>query len=402
MSRILILNSWYYPNLKGGAEHSVKLLAENLSKHGFDVMVFTIDSDTRTPVIEELNGVKVFRGTGGNYNIRKAYRAKKSIWESIRNKYLEIHNCSILPELENVYKDFKPDLVHANCLAGISMSAIAFFKEKNIPIVYTLRDYYLDSPTNRTEVSSWKNPLKKIILDLYRNYTRRSSLSVAAVTAPSEFTLNYYLNNGYFKDATLKKCVVNSVDVNTEEVQKCIQEKHFHKERNYMYAGSLIEAKGIKPMLEAFMKTKLNANLFICGEGNLSEYIKGCALLDSRIKVMGKLSPKELSDVYKKSDVMLVPSLWAEPFGRVVIEAAKYGLYVIGSNNGGIPEIIKCLGCGQICNVEDEDVFAKAIESAYTKSFEQTYKNILDKISIYSIDNQINNFKNIYSEILSK
>ena len=43
---------------------------------------------------------------------------------------------------------------------------------------------------------------------------------------------------------------------------------------------------------------------------------------------------------YIKADVLVVPSIWDEPFGRVVIEGNSYGLPVICSNKGGIPEII--------------------------------------------------------------
>ena len=38
---------------------------------------------------------------------------------------------------------------------------------------------------------------------------------------------------------------------------------------------------------------------------------------------------------------MIIPSLWNEPFGRVVIEAYSHNKPVIGANRGGIPEIIK-------------------------------------------------------------
>ena len=149
--KILLLNSWYYPNLRGGAEHSVKLLAENLAKRGHEVAVFTIDSEKRKMVEEHINGVTIYRGTGGAYDIRKAYRSNKPLMESIKNKYLEIRNYSIIKELSRVNVMFAPDVVHINCIAGMSMSAVLYFRLKRVPIVYTLRDYFLDSPRNIIE-----------------------------------------------------------------------------------------------------------------------------------------------------------------------------------------------------------------------------------------------------------
>lgn len=398
--RILILNSWYYPNLMGGAEHSVLLLAENLTKRGYDVGVFTIDSARRELVIETIKGVKVFRGSGGDYDIRKAYRSNKPFLESIRNKWLEIRNYSVIAELSEVYCCFRPDIVHVNCIAGMSMSAIKYFQLKKIPIVYTLRDYFIDSPKNIIENPKWNHLLKKILLSCYRWYTRRMSANVDACTAPSTFTLNYFLGHRYFKNSRIKECVFNSVPICIQETKQFIEEKRKHTKRNYMYAGSVTETKGIIPMLESFMQTDMDCNLFVCGTGNLLDYVKDCANKDYRIKVMGKLNPADLEKVYRISDIMLVPSLWAEPFGRVVIEAAKYGLYIIGSNNGGIPEIIKTLKCGEICNPNNIDELAIILRKTYGQDFSDTYSNIVQNIAVYSIEKQIDAFVSIYERLM--
>lgn len=67
--------------------------------------------------------------------------------------------------------------------------------------------------------------------------------------------------------------------------------------------------------------------------------------------IFGKPLSCELSNVisfgyvmqdvmYSKIDLLLVPSLWEEPFGRVVVEAASKGVLVLGSTRGGIKELI--------------------------------------------------------------
>ena len=57
MNKILIINSLYHPNDVGGAERSVRLLAEGLKKNGFrPVIVSTAETDS----IDHVNGIKVY------------------------------------------------------------------------------------------------------------------------------------------------------------------------------------------------------------------------------------------------------------------------------------------------------------------------------------------------------
>ena len=46
----------------------------------------------------------------------------------------------------------------------------------------------------------------------------------------------------------------------------------------------------------------------------------------------------------KNASIIVIPSLWQEPFGLVVAEAMSNGMAVIASKVGGIPEIVKDKG----------------------------------------------------------
>jgi len=82
------------------------------------------------------------------------------------------------------------------------------------------------------------------------------------------------------------------------------------------------------------------------------------AMPDERFLVAGKLSTRsqrgfagqsnvecmgwvdDMREAYRRSRVLVVPSLWPEPFGRVCVEAAASGIPSIASNAGGIPEAV--------------------------------------------------------------
>ncbi|HEY9297546.1 MAG TPA: glycosyltransferase family 4 protein, partial [Phormidium sp.] len=126
------------------------------------------------------------------------------------------------------------------------------------------------------------------------------------------------------------------------------------------YVGRLDKDKGLELLIEAFalfLKTGKKAKLFIVGKPLLhfsadgkecplagEEYkqsLKQIAIdlgVENHVEFLGHLSNP--TSVYQVSDLTVVPSLWSEPFGRVVIESMACGTPVVGSRIGGIPEIL--------------------------------------------------------------
>jgi glycosyltransferase involved in cell wall biosynthesis len=66
-------------------------------------------------------------------------------------------------------------------------------------------------------------------------------------------------------------------------------------------------------------------------------------------------------DFFSQIDVLVVPSLFREPFGRVVIEAFSQGVPVIGARSGGIPESIDPGVDGFLFDAGDEVALARQI-----------------------------------------
>jgi glycosyltransferase involved in cell wall biosynthesis len=56
---------------------------------------------------------------------------------------------------------------------------------------------------------------------------------------------------------------------------------------------------------------------------------------------MGALSREALPDFYRRARFLVVPSVWFEVFGLVVVEAMFQGIPVIASNIGGLPELVE-------------------------------------------------------------
>jgi glycosyltransferase involved in cell wall biosynthesis len=76
----------------------------------------------------------------------------------------------------------------------------------------------------------------------------------------------------------------------------------------------------------------------------------------------GKVPQDTLIEYYDRSDIMLVPSLWAEPFGLVVAEAMARELPVIGSKVGGPAEILTHDTDGLLTEPGDERALAAVLK----------------------------------------
>lgn len=61
----------------------------------------------------------------------------------------------------------------------------------------------------------------------------------------------------------------------------------------------------------------------------------------SRVRFLGNLPRDALMEVYHRAEVLVIPSVCEEPFGLPLAEAMACGLPCIGSNAGGIPELIE-------------------------------------------------------------
>ena len=397
--RVLFTNTFYYPNMMGGAEQRVKLLAEGLVKCGHDVAVYAGDAENDACSVETYNGVTVYRYNTGKFNLyRYSYQKEKvGKFEKITQKLLTYYNYISLKNFQEVCKEFKPDVIHSNTLYGIPCTIWKEAQNQGIPVLHTVRDTAIESPVQ------YGHPVNVIIKLLHKIYMRYYSSFANAVIAPSEYTLTNTLHIGAFKHAVVKRCIYNCVDIDILKIVSNIEERKHRtdSEIKFMYAGRLIELKGIRTMISAFNALADERTLlYICGAGEMEDYVKESGQKNSRIIYCGKLRNDELEEKYKECDVLIVPSEWPEPFGRVVIEGNKYGMPVICTNCGGIPEIINEMHGGEMYDAKDSKSLVKWMKFfSNRRVYRKYWENIINGIEIFDVRRQIEKYMNAYLTI---
>jgi len=130
-------------------------------------------------------------------------------------------------------------------------------------------------------------------------------------------------------------------------------------ERDYfLYVGRIIEPKGVHLAVAAAkragVKLKLVGKRY--GDDYFEREIK--PHLGEQIEYVGFKRGDELQKLMAEARGLVMPSLFAEPFGMTAIEAMAVGTPVIASRNGALPEIVEEGVSGWFADTVDELVVA--------------------------------------------
>ena len=132
----------------------------------------------------------------------------------------------------------------------------------------------------------------------------------------------------------------------------------------YLYFGRLTPEKGIRTVINAF-KQRRDIRLVILGSGELEEEIHRIIISGqlTNIKFSGSKEGAELQSYIRNAKAAVISSEWDEPLPRTILEAYLEGTPVIGTDRGGIPEMIEEGKTGYIYkNGEADDLLAKIDE----------------------------------------
>ncbi len=110
------------------------------------------------------------------------------------------------------------------------------------------------------------------------------------------------------------------------------------------FFGRIIREKGVFTLFEAaerFLDAAPEARMLWVGDGEelgaLRDRIQGSAL---RARHILRGWEPDLAPLYPALDLLVVPSLYPEPFGRVSVEAQAAGVPVVCTSVGGLPETL--------------------------------------------------------------
>ena len=359
------------------------------------------------------------------------YAPDFSIRKQIENKYLTIYLVNNpngkdgyrLKKMDDAFagllEELKPDIAHVGHLNHLSTGLIDELNRKQIPIVFTLHDFWLMCPrgqfltrsigkVNNNEVCTGQND-HKCACDCYEVYfsgrerkvesieqflydeflaengelnceediiawtnwvsrrmieTKSIIDKVAVFLAPSK-----YLMNRFIQEFGVPEHKIQYLDYGfpTHYLTSTIQQTK-REVFTFGYIGTHIPSKGINLLIEAFNKMYLPSKLLIFGRENGQSTAALKVMAQQRaedIHFAGEYINQNLAnEVFSKVDCIVVPSIWAENSPLVIHEAQACMIPVITADFGGMKEYVSHLENGLLFKHRDIDSLAEQMKYA--------------------------------------
>ena len=339
--RVLLVNKFHY--LKGGSEKYYFDLAKLLKEYGHEVAFFSMYDEKNIKT-----DCKEYFVENSDMNSKNVFKALAVIYSKKNKK-----------AMEKALDDFKPDIVHLNNFQRqLSASIIKPIKKRNIPIVFTAHDLQAICPAI-VMLDNEKNICDKCIKGKYINCIKGKCVKNSSLKS-----LLGAIEGKYYRDNKIYTKQINKIITPSEFYKEKLEEDGIKSEKiealhNFidvddynvkiedegyaLYYGRIIKEKGVLNLIKAFKNIK-NYQLYIAGNGpdieKVKKYIKDNKLED-KIKLLGFLNSDEVKEYVRKARFVVVSSVWYENCPYSVLETLAMGKPIIGSNLGGIPELVK-------------------------------------------------------------
>lgn len=318
-----------FPPHVGGVGVHIHTLSKELVKQGHEVYVITYPHKN----IEDIDGIHVIGTKGLNIPGVRGLMFKKNAKKA----------------LENLLEKVDIDIIHGHYLFPAGAAAVEVGNEHGIKTYVTAHgsemfEVYKKQPLMRSTI---KNVLKKADRVFAVSNALKHEIIATGVTGISDKTSICW----------------NSVDIDKfslKENDSFKQENKLVDKPIVLFVGNLIRRKNVESLIEAKKIANSDYYLVIVGDGPLYKKLNKKVEDENVRDVIFTGSRNDVENIIPSCDVLVLPS-FSESFGIVLIEALACGKPVIGSDVGGITEIIN-EDVGLLINPNKVSSIASAID----------------------------------------
>ena len=383
MKKIKILYI-HHSNALAGAPRSLAFLINNLDKDKYEPYVLVGQDPERCNKLFGDAGAKVIylKGLGAWHGSTVSGISIKKI---IRNL---IYRFSTYFITKKIYNKIKPDIVHLNSTCLFMCAKAIRRYDKNIPIICHVREPLLDG--------FWGNILRKNNNKYVSRYIAIDSYDARTIDTKKKMDIIYNFVDLKKYNSKIKSQVLRTeLNINKNDTI-CLYLARVSKEN-----GTLELINVAKKILEK----RCDIHFCIIGLKNRkNKYEKKVVQLSKKYRNIHVLSFRsDVAEVISSADINIVPFI--EPhFARSIIETSAMRKVSIGSNVGGVNELIKENVTGYLFNKDFSDFESKLLKLIDDKDKRQQMAINAEKYALENFDSVKNSSRvvSIYEEVLKK
>ncbi|MFH0951005.1 MAG: glycosyltransferase [bacterium] len=329
--KICLLNNIYPPFDRGGGSEQVTAnLAQGLQQAGHEIVIIS----TR-PVNQPDPQI------ANHYYLASYFPLLHTLPKSLRLLWhLRDMFCIIkLLRVRKILLKEKCDLIISNNLMGLG-HLVPRLATANQPWVHILHDAQLLHPSGLLYWGQEKI-IDSLLAKLYQVWNSWCFKKVSLIISPSHWLLQLHQSKKLFGSAKQIQ-LFNPINL-TEKSESRQPSATF----NFLSVGQIVQHKGIAVLLRAWSELnqrlgdkQSRVKLIMIGTGPWLTSAQSLAKDQTNLEWLGKLPNAEVHNIMRQSHCLIVPSLTYENSPTVVFEAYNNNLPVIGSNLGGLQELL--------------------------------------------------------------
>lgn len=235
----------------------------------------------------------------------------------------------------------RPDILHAHAMFFCGLPALFLSRKFKIPVVYEFRSLWMIKK-ERVNETIFTRLIENILIKLEVFVMKRVSSLVVINEGLKEFAIK----EGVKEDNIVT--IKNAVNTTLISQLKAKLESEVSNKIRFGYIGTLTPHEGLDLLIVSFNnfnKKYPDTELVIYGGGIEEEKIRELTKINKNISYLGSINPRNINKAFNKIDIIVNPRYKNKLTDSVTplkpLEAMAYEKIVIGSDVGGIVELIK-------------------------------------------------------------
>lgn len=380
--KILLANEYYPPDITGGTELFLKELVDHFENKGFEFVIFTTKQEAR----ETKN---IFRVKSSPFHFGHRYQFPMLTY------YWNYHNRKLINLIKEKSKDC--DFFYINNIYHLSLSPFIAAKELGKNIVFDVHDYWPICLKKNLSFQNWNcsgQRNERCSRCLFKNGLFSSILNFEIKKRCELIKPDYTIVHSKFVQG---KMPFKSKVIPYPYTGRIVKNRKLKYPVKIIFAGRLQKQKGVLLLPEISRQLnllKVDHQIHILGKGK--ENIRGEKIINH-----GFLTEVRKDELFDQTDVLVVPSLWNEPFGMVCLEAMARGIPIVASDRGGLKEVVEENKVGFTVAPNPLNFAKKIAELVKNENLYKTFsKNGLRNINRYEKKKIMEQYENIFKNMV--